>query len=286
MNRRHKKKSVISDVTSSYELNSRFSVLILTTLSIIFLLLSLISPSQLSGIRSFTTALFSPIISIVGRPFQTVSNSIGSVSGVTALRAENAMLKAENIRLKEWYQTALMLQAENQSLHKLLNVKVDTHQNYLTSRVISDTSNSFVKTIIVASGAGDGVKKNQAVLSGEGMIGRVIDTGSQSARVLLLTDINSRLPVLIEGTNQKAILSGKNSDFPVLKHMPKDTGVIAGARVVTSGDGGVFPPNIPVGRLQKSADGQFIVKLFSDTNKISFVRIIDTTAPANLIRSN
>lgn len=280
MGRFNKKRSSIAD---TYSFTSGAGYVFLLIISFILLISSFVIPSSFSGLRTNTVDVFSPVISFIGRPFQAMSENVGSISGVASLRAENANLKAENIRLKEWYQTALMLQAENQSLQKLLNVKLNTHQNYITTRILSDNNASFVKTILISSGGSEGVKKNQAVLSGEGMIGRVIEAGKNSARVLLLTDVNSRLPVMIEGTNQKAILTGTNTETPILKHLPDNIGEIEGARIVTSGDGGLFPASLPVGRIVKN-DNQFTVKLYGEIDKISFVRVVDTTSPENLIR--
>jgi len=285
MKKYNSKKSTISGVANPYGLSSGAAYLALLIISFILLISSIFNPSQISSVRTTTIDIFAPVISTIGKPFKTISQNLSSISGFASLRAENTTLKTENTRLKEWYQTALMLQAENQSLQKLLNVKIQTHQNYITTRVISDVSSNFVKTIIVLSGSNEGVKKNQAVLSGEGMIGRVIEAGESSARVLLLTDINSRLPVLIEGTNQKAILTGTNNNIPLLKHLPKDTGMVEGARIVTSGDGGIFPPSLPIGRVIKNKYG-YGVKLYGEIDKISFVRVVDTTSPENLIRGD
>ena len=280
MNKFNKNKSSIAD---AYSLTSGTGYVFLLIVSFILLVTSFVMPSSLSSVRTSTVDIFSPVISSIGKPFQSLSENISSVSGVASLRAENANLKADNTRLKEWYQTALMLQAENQSLQKLLNVKIQTHQNYITTRVLSDNNANFVKTILVSSGASEGIKKNQAVLSGEGIIGRIIEAGKKSARVLLLTDVNSRLPVMIEGTNQKAILKGTNSKLPVLIHIPDSMSNIDNGRVVTSGDGGVFPASLPVGRVVKEG-GHYKVKLYGEIDKISYVRIVDTTAPENLIR--
>jgi len=280
MNKFTKKKSSIAD---TYSFTSGMGYYFLIIISFILLISSFVIPSSFSGVKTKSVDIFSPLISFIGKPFQVVSDNISSVSGVASLRAENANLKSENIRLKEWYQTALMLQAENQSLQKLLNVKVNTHQNYITTRVLSDNNANFVKTILISSGKSEGVKKNQAVLSGEGMIGRVIEAGENSARILLLTDVNSRLPIMIEGTNQKAILQGTNDDNPILKHLPNEINVLNEARIVTSGDGGLFPASLPVGRLIKNDTG-YAVKLYGEIDKISFVRVVDTTSPKNLIR--
>lgn len=261
--------------------------------SIIFIIIAslvlvfgLIKPQAISGLRIAVTDLMTPTLSAISTPFQNVAATMGNISGVASLRAENAQLQAENIRLREWYQTALMLQAENQSLQELLNLEINPAHKYMTARVISDAGNAYLKTLLISSGTSSGVQKDNAVLSGEGMVGRVIEAGQNAARILLVTDINSRIPILIEGSQQKAIMAGDNSDFPVLKHLPLDSSLVAGARVVTSGDGGVFPAGLPVGRLVKNEAGKFVVKPFAETNKVTYVRVIDAPTTQNLIRGS
>lgn len=274
----------ISGIAPAFFVSGRIGSILFTVLASILLLLALLRPQAVSGLRVVTTDVMTPVLSFFTRPFQNMAEAVGSVSGVAALRAENTQLKTENARLKEWYQTALMLQAENQSLQELLNLKVDTTHHYVTARVISDAGNAFVKTVLVSSGEPEGIKKNQAVLAGEGMIGRVIETGQKSSRVLLLTDINSRVPVMVEGSNQKAILYGNNTDYAVLKHLPNDAGMVENARVITSGDGGVFPSGLPIGRIVKGKDDNMIVKLYADMNKVTYIRILDSKSNKNLIQ--
>jgi rod shape-determining protein MreC len=118
------------------------------------------------------------------------------------------------------------------------------------------------------------------------MLGRVIEVGEKAARVLLLTDINSRVPVLIEGSNQKAILSGNNGDYLSLKHLPADSSLSEGGRIVTSGDGGIFPAGLPIGRVALNDNGKFIVKPYADLSRVSYVRIIKVPIDKNLIRGD
>ena len=203
---------------------------------------------------------------------------------VSELRAENARLQSENTRLRDWYQKALMLESENQSLRDLLNLKVETSQKFVTSQVIADSGNAYVHSVLVSAGKKDDVRKGQAVLSGEGMVGRIIETGNNSARVLLLTDFNSRVPVLIEGTSQKAIMVGNNDNSPVLKHLPSDAEIEEGMRIVTSGHGGLFPAGLPIGRIVATDAGQHTVHLYANVNNVRYVRILDTPKDPNLRR--
>jgi rod shape-determining protein MreC len=262
------------------------SSFIFVIIAMLLLVFGLVRPQALSGFRIAATDIITPTLSAISRPFQNIATTVGNISGLASLRAENAQLKTENTRLREWYQTALMLQAENQSLQELLNLKINPSHKYITSRVISDAGNAFVKTILIETGHADGVENNQAVLAGEGMIGRIIEAGRNASRVLLITDINSRIPVLIEGSQQKAIMSGNNKGHPILKHLPRDSSLIEGARVVTSGDGGVFPAGFPIGRLMLTANGKFVVKPFADMQKVTYVRVIEASSENNIIRGS
>ena len=282
----HIRQKSISGLAPSIFLNGRAGSVIFILLAAILVFMTFVRPGMMAGTRISATDMMAPILSAFSKPFQNAAEAIGSVSGVASLRAENTQLKTENIRLREWYQTALMLQAENQSLQELLNLKVNSAHQYVTARVISDAGNAFVKTVLVAAGKSDGVQKDQAVLAGEGMIGRVIESGNKAARVLLLTDINSRIPILIEGSSQKAVLAGDNKPLPVLKHLPPDAGVAKGVRIVTSGHGGIFPPGLPIGRVVKNDQGNFAVKLYADMNQVAYVRIVNAPLDPNLIRGD
>jgi len=283
-----KQKSVSYSASLSL-LNGRTGSLFFLLLALFILAVAFVKPSSVGGVRLGVNDVFTPALAVISKPFQMLAETVGGVTGKATLRAENIKLKAENARLREWYQTALMLQAENQSLQKLLNLKINNDYNYVTARVVSDSGNAFVKTFLVGVGQKEGIRKNQAVLAGEGLIGRVIESGQNAARVLLLTDINSRIPVIIEGTNQKAVLTGNNTDYPVLKHLPRDSGVLQGQRLVTSGDGGIFPYGMPVGKIlmqKNEGNHQILVKPYADTNRITFVRIVDAPLNPNLIKGD
>jgi len=249
-----------------------FPILLLMALAL--LIYSQISGKSVGAFRTYVMDIATPVISTVSEPFTVASDKLNQITNIHTLRAENIQLTDENVRLRQWYETALRLNAENQSLRDLLNLKKEEELSYLTTRIIADPSGSFVKTFIVPVGKADGVGTGHAVLSKDGMIGRVTEVGQSSARILLVTDLNSRIPILIQGTRQKAVLAGQNSDVMTLEHLSRDSVVAVGAHVVTSGHGGVFPPDLPIGIVSSIENGQIFVKPSIDTNTLSFVQII------------
>jgi rod shape-determining protein MreC len=176
------------------------------------------------------------------------------------LREENARLKAENARLLQWQTVARRLDQENQGLRDLMNLVPDPKARFLTARVV---------------GGSGGVRKNQAVITGEGLIGRVSEVGERAARVLLLSDINSHIPVFIERTRERAVLFGDNSSRMQLHYLPPDVAAKAGDRIVTSGHGGTFPPGLPVGVITAVENGLVQVQPFVDWEQAEYVRLVD-----------
>jgi rod shape-determining protein MreC len=264
---------------------SRYSPLLLTGVAGLLLLTSMVRPNLWNGPRAAATDMFSPLILAVSAPFNWVADGVGEVTGLTQIRAENEHLRGENLRLKEWYQTALLLQAENQSLKDLLNVLPEPNQSYITTRVIGDSGSSFIKTLLIQAGTLDGVAEGQAVMGGQGMIGRVIESGNRAARVLLLSDMNSHIPVVVEGVNMRAILAGTNSDTLTLEHLPPDQLIQKGARVVTSGVGGLFPAGLPIGDVVEVENGLALVRLYSDPENSSYVQVIQKPEDPNVRQS-
>lgn len=242
-----------------------------------FLLFSLsaLNPSALQGMRIATTDALAPVIAAVNLPAQVASDYIATVTGIGQLHKEVVQLREENARLREWHNVALTLQSENARLADLLKLKLPESSGFISARVISDAGNSFAQSVLVLAGEEDGVVKGQAVLSGDGLVGRVIESGHKASRILLLTDINSRVPVVIDGTETRAILAGQNHPYPLMDHLPPDHKVQTGQRVVTSGHGGLFLPGMPVGQTYVDERGQVYVQLYAGLDRLNYVRIHD-----------
>ncbi len=244
-------------------------------LSLVLMIVSAVKPRIFEGVRNSATEGFAPILIVAGLPFQNFALFLHDVTGFAQLQADKKRLQEENEKLREWYQMALLLDSENKSLRKLLNMAPMNEYTHVGARVMSDSGSTYAKSLLVAIGANQGVKKGNAVLSGDGLIGRIIDSSDNTARVLLVTDFNSRVPVVVENTSQHAIMAGNNSVRPRLIHLPQESDISIGARIVTSGYGGIYPHGIPVGLVQMAGNGSdYEIVLFANLDALQNVKIM------------
>jgi rod shape-determining protein MreC len=256
---------------------------VLILLALTLMILHRADTLPVERLRTAMTDALAPLLTAVSAPLNALVEQIDGVTTIRDLKAENIRLEEENAKLQQWYESALKLQAENQSFRELLNVKADPALNFITARVISDAGGSFVKSVLLPVGALDKVQKGNAVMSGHGLVGRVTEVGQRSSRVLLITDLNSRIPVLIQNTRTKAILAGKNQDLLRLERLPPDSGMTIGARIVTSGDGGQLPADLPVGTIVSIGEKGVWVKPVSDIDRLSYVQVVNTDIDQALV---
>jgi len=253
---------------------SSVSSMVFMVVSVVLIAASTFKPAIFSGARNVTADLFAPALSTVRLPFQQINMFFHNVTNLAQLQADNLRLEEENARLRDWYQTALLLDSENRSLRELLNLQVDPSYKDVSARILSDAGNAYVKSLLVAAGRSEGILKGAAVVAGEGLVGRVVEVGEDTSRIILVNDINSRVPVVVEDTGQHAIMAGSNDNYPRLIHIPEDTTITEGARIVTSGYGGVYPQGLPVGRVVMNENGSLNVVLFSNFDTLQIVRIL------------
>ncbi len=217
----------------------------------------------------------SPVLDALSRPASAINNGIGSVRQIFNLYSENQRLKAENQRLMHWQTVATRLEGENAVLHEQLNFVPEPDPAFITARVIGDVGGGFGHSMLLAAGTQDGVRKGQAVLSGEVLVGYIGQVGERSSRLLLLTDINAHLPVTLESTHTRAILSGDNNEMPRLDYLAGNANIQVGDRVVTSSSGAAFPPGLPIGTIASNADGIYRVAPFINSSQLEYVAIVD-----------
>lgn len=256
------------------------------TLSALILLVNCVATDKVDRLKHMLVDQSIGLIEVANAPAAWLQNGYNAVMGVVAVKKNNEMLVAENKRLMEWYQTANRLNSENKALRDLLNMKDDAALVFQSGKVIADAETQYSQTMLVRLGLKDNLEKGQGVLSQDGLIGRVIETGEEVSRVLLLSDINSRIPVTVEGTQERAILAGTNAGDPVLDHLPEGHKVMTGQKIITSGHGGVFPYGVPVGETYLNGDGKIAVRPYADPNRSNYVQVVNYGVPAGSARRN
>jgi rod shape-determining protein MreC len=226
-------------------------------------------------VRSAVVDITAPILNVVSRPVQSINDAMAEVEDVLAMREELARLREENARLMSWQSVAQRLEAENKALRSFFAFSSGPQATFITARVVGDAGSAFVRSMLLNAGARDGVKNGQAVMTADGLAGRITEVGETSARVLLITDINSRIPILVERTRDRAVLAGDNSRQPRLTLMPPGMSVEAGDRIVTSGHGGTYPAGLPVGVVASVSEKSIRIEPLVDWNRLEFVRVVD-----------
>ena len=253
----------------------RFALLFLILVAFALMLLSKAETSAIEKVSNVVVDIFAPLMDGLSQPAAAISDAVSAVRQLANIHAENGRLRRENARLLAWQETSRRLMAQNQALMSLLEYKPDPRAKYIAARVIGDSGGAFVRSMLINSGRRDGLTKGQAAMTGHGLAGRVTSVGLRSARILLITDINSRVPVIVQASRDRAILAGDNSQLPRLVFLPSNESVNSGDIVVTSGHGGIFPAGLPVGRVIRSDDGVVRVNPFVRFEKLEFVRVID-----------
>lgn len=243
-------------------------------LAAILVLISALRPAWFMGPRAAVQDALAPPLAMMSRPFASLSETLDYLSSLARLEAEAQKLRADNKRLEEWYNAAQLLQAENQSLRDLLKVKVEAPLGFVTARVIGDVGGSYAQSVLVQAGAADGIQKGSVVLAGEGVLGRIAEVNDKTSVVMLMNDASSRIPVRIEKTTTQAILGAAGGGQLILDRLPDGVVPRAGQRILTSGVGGVFPPNLPVGTVVTLPGQKTVIEPYADMSRLVFVRIV------------
>jgi rod shape-determining protein MreC len=255
--------------------NQRFSFLFFMLLALGLLVLGRAQPQLVENTRARIVDGLTPVLDAAAWPMAAAEAAVTRVKSYVSLQQENERLRAGNAQLAQWQNAVVALQNENRELRGLLHFKAEPNLAYISARVIADTGGPFVRGLIVTAGKLDGVREGMAAMTGDGLIGRVVEAGDWSSRVLLITDLNSRIPVTVAGSGDRAILAGDNSNQPKLLYLPQDAVLNPGARVITSGHGGIFPPGLPVGAVTESSRGVYSVVPAADLGRVNDVRLVD-----------
>jgi len=255
-------------------LAQRFALLILVGASIALMITAKGQHEAVERVRTAVMDVVAPVLDVLSRPAQAMNRATGRVSNLIFVYRENERLRDENERLRSWQTTARRLEQENASFRALLRARPEPGVTYVAGRVIGDSGGPWVRTLALNAGAADGVRKGSPVVTGDGLVGRIVETGARASRILLLTDLNSRVPVVVESSRYRAILEGDNTDTLKLSFVIPSDDVRVGDRIVTSGSGGLFPAGLPIGDVTAIKDGTAIVTPFVRFDRLEHVRVL------------
>ena len=265
----------INRLGSLKTLLQRFAFLSLIALTFALMLIGKADTVFVERTRIAITDAVMPIFRILSQPANAIAVTIANVRELAAIREQNARLRDDNGRLLQWQSIAQRLEVENRSLKALLALIPEPTAKFVSARVVGDTGGTFAQSVLITAGTGDGVGKGNVVMTGEGLVGRVMQAGTRSARVLLITDINSRIPVVVGEAGNRAILVGDNGLRPRLLYVGAKTVVVPGDKVTTSGDAEAFPPGLPVGRVARVQDVIVEIEPYFSRDKLQHVRVVD-----------
>ncbi len=233
---------------------------------------------KLAPVREGIMQVVGPVFSVLSQPAQAF-NDIGQWwTDIAQLRADNAKLRAENDALKHWQSVAMALEAENKELRGLIGYKPMEQTAYIGARIIGYNESALGHSLLIDSGFEDGVRSHQAVITADGLIGRTIDVTAHASRVLILTDMNARVPVVGAISREKAMLAGGGDGMPRLRFVAPSSQLAVGELLVTTEDGGVLPAGIAVGKVFSRSDAkgsaEIRVRPVADAKRATYVRVV------------
>ena len=230
-------------------------------------------PKALEFIRSGILMTISPAIKVATTPIPLINNLSAYFNGIDSLYSENKRLITENDRLQNYKELYIFSHHENEELRNLLEYDKRLEKKFTTARIIGDTGGIYARTLLLNAGEVDGVHDGLGVITNKGLLGRTINSKYNTTRVLLLSDINSEIPVVVEGISEYGVLAGTHNDYPALKFMRSTDNIKVGQKILTSGHAGIFPPGIEIGKIISTA-GSIKVKLYANITDSSYVRIV------------
>jgi rod shape-determining protein MreC len=248
------------------------AVLVLV-LAAVFLLWRIDSP-RVERFRAQITDRLVPNLDWAMAPVTGTINLLRDYQSYQRLAEQNRELRSELRQMQAWKEAALQLEQENARLLDLNNVRLDPRLTFITGVVLADSGSPFRQSVLLNVGARDGLVDGWATMDGIGLVGRISGVAKNTARVILLTDASSRIPAIIQPSGQRAIVAGDNTAAPPIDFLENPDLVRPGDRVISSGDGGVFPAGLLIGQVAADPGGRLRVRLAADYERLEFLRVL------------
>ncbi len=247
--------------------------LLAVCLVLVFLVWRIDSP-RVEQVRARVVDRVVPSMDWVMTPVSATVDLLRDFQSYQRIVAQNQELRRELQQMKAWKEAALQLEQENARLLDLNQVRLDPKLTHVTGVVLADSGSPFRQSVLLNVGARDGIKDGWAAMDGIGLVGRISGIGQKTARVVLLTDTSSRIPVRIQPSGQAALVTGDNTAAPPIGFLENADRVRPGDRVVSAGDGGVFPAGLLIGQVAEDPNGRLRVRLAADYERLEFLRVL------------
>ncbi len=232
------------------------------------------SDPRLQTLRELALDVSAPVTGFFGAPLRMIRRAAGNAEEFLDMAAYNRQLREDIVGLSRWREVALRLEAENAQLRALNKVTLAPRFDYITAQVVGNSGGAFTQSITINAGRAQGVRPGTVVMDGTAAIGRVVALGENAARVVLVTDASSRIPVSLKPGDIRALLIGDNTARPKLQFFSKPGQVTKGQRVLTSNHGGIFPKGLPLGTVDALVDNVVRVAPSADFQQLEFVRLV------------
>ena len=252
----------------------RIAHIVLVVFSFSLMFLGTLDFSTLRSARMGFSDFVAPLVDLVSVPVRGVETMAQGIRTVASLRAENVRLQAENAMLKRWRRRAEILEGENRQLRSVAGAVAPERRRPLTARAVTAPGGAFAHTVLVANGTDQGIEMGNPVVTADGLVGLVVDVGATHARVLMISDINAQIPVILSSSSWPGVTVGNNGPNLSLRFLPEEAAPKIGELVLTSGHGGVLPAGVPVGRIDMVQDDFVRVQPAVDLRNLSYVSIL------------
>ena len=250
----------------------KFSLFTLLIASCLILSLEYFKTGPIDKFRSITKDIIYRGSYVVSIPFKLIEDSYVKIQDHMNMYDKYRLLKGKEFNISSLENDLKFFKSENIKLRNFINEEPLKEGKYIITKVLIDKESPYIKSLIINKGFESGIEKGMAALDRTYMIGKVIETNYLSSRILLVNDLNSKIPVIIEPGNTQAILNGLGSNYGELEYLPKNNIVDTGHIVYTSGSDRIFLPGIPIGKVE-IIEGIKKVMFFSDLTQLDFVKI-------------
>jgi len=262
-------------VIKNRAINNKFIAVVFLSISLFIIIFTVMDSKESRKLKTKILDYGSYFVYSFSTPIKTISLSYQNIKNIYNVYNENKKLKDDLSRVESLENELIFLKHENSLLKDTLKIKNTLYFDYHTAKVLVGIRSSFLKTLVILSGHDKKIYEGFPVISNNDLLGHIYESGKLTSRVLLITDINSRIPVTVLNKNSRIILSGNNSNYLDILNLGDVSKIKVGDELVTSGDGGVYPQGIPVGKIVKTSSNKLTVRPNFFSRNLDYVRVIN-----------